>query len=261
MKCFFLQKNCIIVLLLFISRSVALILPPTSIPVINRRIKSCNIRENVAVLFSRIDKFDSEPSPAEDAEDAADDVGIVDYATKGAEHDREKDDFIEDEADDYIGKFISDALEEKTSAGLKSSGDEPLALLETKRMIEKQQQQIDLLMNLVKQQNQQQLASPSQGGSSSSRPNSDQSPSGNKSQSSQPKASTNVAPLKANLFIDGTWLYYSLNTRNPDRCPIIKKYGKGWQNNYKVDWLKLPKLICSQMEEQRYSKVSQMLSL
>jgi hypothetical protein len=204
-------------------------------------------------LLSRIDNFNSEPPLAEDA---ADDVDI-DYATKDSKHDREKDDFIEDEADDYIGKFISDALEEKTSTGVKSSGDEPLALIETKRMIEKQQQQIDLLMNLVKQQNQQQL-SPSQGGnSSSSRSSSKQSILGNKSQSLQPKASTNVAPLKANLFVDGTWLYYSLNTRNPDRCPIIKKFGKGWQNNYKVDWLKLPKLICSQMEGQRYSRVSQ----
>lgn len=239
-------------LLLFISRSVALILPSNSIPVINRRIQSYSCRENVAVRFSRIDdEFDSESSPADDVTD--DDV---DYATKDTEQNREKDDITEDEADDdYIGRFISDALEEKASTtDEKSSEDEPSALIETKRMIEKQQEQIDLLMNLVKQQNQDQL-SPSQEENSRSKSRIDKS-----SQSLQPKASSNVAPLKANLFIDGTWLYYSLNTRNPDRCPIIKKFGKGWQNNYKVDWLALPKLICSQMEKQRYSKVSQRLS-
>eukprot|EP00985_Skeletonema_marinoi_P020687 scaffold12364_cov113-Skeletonema_marinoi.AAC.4 len=247
-KCFFLQKNCIIILLLFISRSVALIIPSNSIPVINRRIQSYSNKENVAVLFSRLDKFDSEPSTAQDVADDDD----VDYATIDTKQDREKDDLTEeDEADDYIGKFISDALEEKSSTDEKSSEDEPSAIIETKRMIEKQQEQIDLLMNMVKQQNQGQLSPSSQGDNSRSRSSIHQS-----SQSLQPKPSTNVAPLKANLFIDGTWLYYSLNTRNPDRCPIIKKFGKGWQNNYKVDWLALPKLICSQMEKQRYSKTS-----
>ncbi len=233
-------------LLLFISRSVAFILPSSSIPVINRGIQSCSIKENAALLFSGIDKFDSDLSPEDDD---------VEYATKDTQQNREKDDITEDEADDdYIGRFISGALEEKESTNEKSSEDEPSTLTETKRMIEKQQEQIDLLMNLVKQQNQGQLSS-SQEESSRNKSRTDKS-----SQSLQPKASTNVAPLKANLFIDGTWLYYSLNTRNPDRCPIIKKFGKGWQNNYKVDWLALPKLICSEMEKQRYSKVSQRLS-
>ena len=246
MKCFFLQKSCIIFLLLFISRSTAWVLPSNSIPVINRRIKPYSS----TILFSRIDKFDSEPSPSEDVGDDAD------YATKDTNQDREKDDLTDDEADDdYIGKFISDALEEKAStAETSSEDDEPSALIETKRMIEKQQEQIDLLMNLVKQQNKGQVSS-SQEAIPRSRSNIDHQP----SQSSQSKASANVAPLKANLFIDGTWLYYSLNTRHPDRCPIIKKFGKGWQNNYKVDWLALPKLICAQMEKQRYSKVSQRL--
>eukprot|EP00986_Skeletonema_menzelii_P010402 scaffold5067_cov161-Skeletonema_menzelii.AAC.14 len=192
--------------------------------------------------MQQIDKFDSEP------EDVGDDA---DYLTKDTNQGREKDDITEDEADDdYIGKFISDALEEKASTDETSSEDEPSSLIETKRMIEKQQEQIDLLMNLVKQQNKGELSS-SQEAITRRRSSIEQS-----SRSLQPKSSTNVAPLKANLFIDGTWLYYSLNTRNPDRCPIIKKFGKGWQNNYKVDWLALPKLICAQMEKQRYSKTS-----
>ena len=140
-----------------------------------------------------------------------------------------KDDYVlDEEADDYISKFISDTLETTSDANdNNSSEDEVSAIIETKRMIQQQQQQIDLLMNLVKQQNQQQ--SPQQA-SYDDIVKKEESPD-KKSQIQQ-----NVAPLKANLFVDGTWLYYSLNTRNPDRCPIIKKFGKGWQNNYKVDW-------------------------
>ena len=232
-KRFFHHSHCIIIFLLFIGRSIALVLPYNSIPFILRHTQPCRNIESVAALYSAIDdNFDPD----------------VDDVTKGISHSREKDDFSEDETD-YIGKIISNALEHKASindnASKHETENEPSsALTETKRMIEKQQQQIDLLMNLMKQQNQEQSSNLEEISRKSGH------------ESLQPKASTNVAPLKANLFIDGTWLYYSLNTRNPDRCPIIKKFGKGWQNNYKVDWLALPKLICAQMEEQRYSKVS-----
>jgi paraquat-inducible protein B len=46
----------------------------------------------------------------------------------------------------------------------------------------------------------------------------------------------NVAPLKAMLFIDGTWLYYSLYCRNRESDNITANFGMGWQNKYKVDW-------------------------
>jgi hypothetical protein len=45
-----------------------------------------------------------------------------------------------------------------------------------------------------------------------------------------------VAPLKAMMFIDGTWLYYSLHERKENQCPIIRKFGRGWQKYYKFDW-------------------------
>ena len=62
--------------------------------------------------------------------------------------------------------------------------------------------------------------------------------------------------IKAMLFVDGTWLYYSLNSRNSNRDPIVPKFGHGWQNNYKVDWQALPRLICDQIEKQRDSQTS-----
>lgn len=141
-------------------------------------------------------------------------------------------------ADEYFGRFISEAFKgdradttiSSDSRALPSSppSDENI-LLETKRMIEQQQQQIDLLMKLMNKQGQQQLPSQS---ASSRQSHESQYPSTLLAQ----QKSTIVPPLKAMLFIDGTWLYYSLNTRNPKHDAIVAKYGKGWQNNYKVDW-------------------------
>lgn len=224
--CIFRQKDCIFFLLLFIIRSVALTLSPNSIQDVHRQIRSYNTG-NVVVFLSRVDNYDSEPS----FDDVERSKGDQDYPTKDTDNGREKDDLSDDEADadDYISKFTSDTLEAKTTTDDNSSEGDSSVLTETKRMIEQQQQQIDLLMNLVKQQNVQHQLSPSRGGGNMISSNKDQ------SRQSQPKV-TNVAPLKANLFIDGTWLYYSLNTRNPDRCPIMKKFGKGWQNSYKVNW-------------------------
>ena len=67
---------------------------------------------------------------------------------------------------------------------------------------------------------------------------------------------TIVTPLKAMLFIDGTWLYYSLHHRREDDCPIIRKFGKGWQHKYKFDWAALPRIICEQMQMQQTNQVS-----
>ena len=62
-----------------------------------------------------------------------------------------------------------------------------------------------------------------------------------------------VVPLKAMLFIDGTWLYYSIYTREEDRCPIRQKYGKGWFSRYDFDWLNLPKVICQALYDPGWS--------
>lgn len=59
--------------------------------------------------------------------------------------------------------------------------------------------------------------------------------------------------LKAMLFIDGTWLYYSLYHRG-DACPIVANYGLGWQHSYKIDWGELPKLIAKELQLQLSTK-------
>jgi NYN domain/SAP domain len=56
-----------------------------------------------------------------------------------------------------------------------------------------------------------------------------------------------LKPLKAMLFIDGTWLYYSIYERRRE-CPIIKTYGLGWQNRYDINWTALPDIICEQLQ-------------
>lgn len=165
-------------------------------------------------------------------------------------------------ADKYFGRFITEALKEEEIINIRVSKKE-LSLPNPKdespvdgdvdrqqqieQMLRQQQQQIDLLMELVKHQGQQQLP-----------PQSDHTPRKHRGTSTSAIAAKpkNVTPLKAMLFIDGTWLYYSLNTRNPMRDAVIPKFGMGWQNNYKVDWQALPRLICTQIEKQRNSTTS-----
>ena len=65
-----------------------------------------------------------------------------------------------------------------------------------------------------------------------------------------------LAPLKAMLFIDGTWLYYSLHRRSEDRDPIVKKFGRGWQHRYRFDWNALPRIVCEVLVEQQRNLVS-----
>ena len=163
-----------------------------------------------------------------------------DYSSADSKGDGEEDDNGSG-ADEYYDRFISEALieEEEMNKNTKppevssstSDNTDDNSMSETKRMMEQQQQQIDLLMKLVQQQGRQQLPPPTPGTQTM---NTDS----NRQQQSTPmqQNSINVAPLKAMLFIDGTWLYYSLNSRNPKRDPIIPKFGMGWQNNYKVDW-------------------------
>lgn len=65
-----------------------------------------------------------------------------------------------------------------------------------------------------------------------------------------------VAPLKAMLFIDGTWLYYSLYRRKEEMDPIVKKFGKGWPYRYRFDWNALPRIVCEQIVSQQRDLVS-----
>jgi hypothetical protein len=69
-------------------------------------------------------------------------------------------------------------------------------------------------------------------------------------------SSVGVVPVKAMLFIDGTWLYYSIHEREPHLCPIIQKFGQGWQNRYRIDWSALPRILCESLQDPGWGTAS-----
>jgi uncharacterized LabA/DUF88 family protein len=102
---------------------------------------------------------------------------------------------------------------------------------ELQRRMQEQQRQIDMLISLIKQPQQQQ-------------------------QQQQPiPEMSQVTPLKAMLFIDGTWLYYSVHERDEQQCPIVRKYGRGWQTRYQLDWAALPRVISERLQLQETRQV------
>jgi hypothetical protein len=126
---------------------------------------------------------------------------------------------VSKEEDDVSAKF-EDTNDNSPSQRRNTDDD-------TQRMIQAQQKQIDALMEMLQSKN---------GGSTSA----------SKVESSAPVA----APLKVMLFIDGTWLYYSIFERENQNCPIMRRFGKGWQYKYFVDWKRLPALLCEALREQ-----------
>ena len=54
----------------------------------------------------------------------------------------------------------------------------------------------------------------------------------------------NVVPLKVMLFVDGTWLYYSIYERDYERDVIAQKLGKNWKDESTPDWSSLPRVAC-----------------
>ena len=59
-------------------------------------------------------------------------------------------------------------------------------------------------------------------------------------------------PLKVQLFVDGTWLYYSLVLgRNGSRvCPMTMKLGENWQRSHSIDWPRLPQIVGQAVQKQ-----------
>jgi uncharacterized LabA/DUF88 family protein len=51
------------------------------------------------------------------------------------------------------------------------------------------------------------------------------------------------------LFIDGTWLYYSIHERKEQDCPIIRRFGKQWQHRYRIDWSALPHILTESLQD------------
>jgi len=133
---------------------------------------------------------------------------------------------------------------------------------ETRKQMEQQQQQIDMLMKMIQKQGGGEELSSTSSATTKINDNSnfrsmttdkDLSLTGKPLSSSSSSSTTtvNVAPLRAMLFIDGTWLYYSLHQRSERDCPIIKKYGVGWQNRYRFEWSALPRVVCEQLQLQQ----------
>ena len=71
------------------------------------------------------------------------------------------------------------------------------------------------------------------------------------------QSALSIPPLKAMLFIDGTWLYYSLYGREPKLCPIRKKYGHDWAKKHDVNWDALPRIICEALDDIGWSSLPQ----
>ncbi|KOO22140.1 conserved unknown protein [Chrysochromulina tobinii] len=51
------------------------------------------------------------------------------------------------------------------------------------------------------------------------------------------------------IFIDGSWLYYSLHGRRPN-CPVTRKYGEGWEYSHSIDFDRLPQLIAQRLHKE-----------
>ena len=138
---------------------------------------------------------------------------------------------------DNFGKDISHAKEQNPD-------DRNIEETTAIRRIEEQQRQIDILMQLVKENTKNEITAKTITDSSNlddltSKTATFSSSEGQYIQTNEFNRETNmniVAPLKAMMFIDGTWLYYSIYERKGLRCPITTKFGRGWQQKYKVDW-------------------------
>ncbi len=55
------------------------------------------------------------------------------------------------------------------------------------------------------------------------------------------------------VFIDGTWLFYSLLIGRSDfnrHDPLKAKYGEDWNRKYAVEWNRLPNIIADNIGEQ-----------
>ena len=59
----------------------------------------------------------------------------------------------------------------------------------------------------------------------------------------------NPWPVKTMVFIDGSWLYYSLHGRRPN-CPVTRTLGAGWEYSHTVDYERLPQLISRHIHEE-----------
>ncbi|KAG5175920.1 hypothetical protein JKP88DRAFT_336894, partial [Tribonema minus] len=56
--------------------------------------------------------------------------------------------------------------------------------------------------------------------------------------------------LQVQVFVDGTWLYYSFFARTTRNCEIRSKLGAYWYRDYKVLWERIPVIVGRAIQEQ-----------
>ena len=70
-------------------------------------------------------------------------------------------------------------------------------------------------------------------------------------------AADSTRPLKVMIFMDATWVYYSLIVGRDGSCPVQNRFGTFWYQTHRIDWSKLRQLIArnihSQILAQSYS--------
>ena len=69
-----------------------------------------------------------------------------------------------------------------------------------------------------------------------------------------------LSPLKVMLFVDGTWLYYSIYEREYVRDIVAQKYGKDWKNHYTIEWSAIPMVACRALLQDKKSSWSAILT-
>jgi uncharacterized LabA/DUF88 family protein len=168
------------------------------------------------------------------------------------------DDIIEDDveyldADPYqvdYGKFVlsddDDILPPLPQfLNLQGTQDVPRNTVdETQRRLDEQQKQIEILMRVIASSQMELVGEKSQMESEEIRMESSPLP-------PFPQVGTSqIAPMKIMLFIDGTWLYYSIYERPAHLCPIVARFGRGWQQKYNFNWSELPRIVCEAIQEQ-----------
>ncbi|GKZ00901.1 hypothetical protein MPSEU_001041700 [Mayamaea pseudoterrestris] len=134
----------------------------------------------------------------------------------------------------------------------RSDQDETTSILEDiQRKLDQQQRQIEQLLNVVISQQQSTAASVHS--------TIEQSP--RSSVSSSQHQQLQLTPIKAMLFIDGTWLYYSIFQRQSDNtCAISSRFGPLWPLTHRVDWQALTRIVSRCLMEQHQSSGVQFLS-
>ena len=137
---------------------------------------------------------------------------------------------------DFLNEPVKSYL--KPQPILPSSNDQT-----TQQILMKQQEQIDFLIQTIQTQTAAAVAAAAATAATPPVP----------TITTTTTTTTTIPPLKVMLFIDGTWLYYSIHERPKQSCPIIQHYGsknRPWQSTHRVDWTAIPKLLAECLGQQ-----------